>query len=323
MAGTGVRGRFVWHELQTTDTTAAQSFYQKIMGWGTQAWENDPSYVMWTAKGETVGGLTTPPAQAKAGGAPPSWLTYIGTPDVDGTVRLALSRGASVLTPAQTVPSVGRFAVLADPQGAVFAPFTPEPPPGASTAPRPEAFSWHELVTTDPVAAFAFYNTLFGWEKTDSFDMGPESGVYQMYGFSGSSMGGIYRNPADMSAPPNWLPYALVPNADQAAARATAAGGKMVNGPMEVPGGDRIAVIVDPQGAAFAVHSKAKAAARKVAQPKARKRRPKRKAAAPKRPARKKAPRRAAGKKRAPKRAARKKRSARRSARRTPRRKRR
>ena len=212
------------------------------------------------------------------------------------------------------------MAVLADPQGTVFAVYTPEAPTPSSDTPALGEFSWHELATTDPAAALGFYSALFGWEKTNSFDMGPESGLYQMYGWGGKSMGGIYKKPADMPAPPNWLPYAMVANADQAAARATAAGGQIVNGPMEVPGGDRIAVILDPQGAAFAVHSKAKAVAGKAAKRKAPKRRAKSKTTK-KRPARKKAPRRVSARKRAPKRSARKKSPSRRPSRRTTRRK--
>ena len=320
MAGADVRGRFLWHELLTTDTKAAQLFYTKVVGWGMQGWDKDPSYRMWMAKTGPVGGLMTLPAEAKAMGAPPNWLTYIGTPDVDGTVRVASGRGANVLRAAETMPGVGRMAVLADPQGAVFAVYTPEAPMPSSDTPGLGEFSWHELATTDPAAALGFYSALFGWEKTNSFDMGPESGLYQMYGWGGKSMGGIYKKPADMPAPPNWLPYAMVANADQAAGRVTAAGGQIVNGPMEVPGGDRIAVILDPQGAAFAVHSKAKAVAGKAAKRKAPKRRAKSKTTK-KRPARKKAPRRVSARKRAPKRSARKKSPSRRRSRRTTRRK--
>ncbi|HXV85402.1 MAG TPA: VOC family protein, partial [Gemmatimonadales bacterium] len=261
MAGE-VRGRFLWHELLTTDTRAAQPFYKTVVGWGVEAWDQDKTYQMWMTKTGPVGGIMTLPEDARAMGAPPNWLTYVGTPDVDATVRQATQRGARVLKEAFSIPKVGRMAVLADPQGAVFAAYTPDGWSGPSPVPGMGEFSWHELATTDPVAAFTFYHALFGWDKTDSFDMGPELGLYQMYGLAGSgqTMGGIYRKPAEMPAPPNWLPYALVPNADRAADRAKAAGGTILNGPMEVPGGDRIAMLLDPQGAAFAVHSRATAA---------------------------------------------------------------
>lgn len=254
------RGRFLWHELMTSDTGAAQNFYQNVVGWGTQKWGDgsaDFDYTMWMAGQAPAGGVMPIPDEAKQAGAPPNWLTYIGTDDVDATVKKATQLGAKVLAPAQSMEGVGRFAVLQDPQGAVFAAFKPETPAQEESDPRPKEFSWHELVTSEPDRAWDFYSALFDWKKTDAMDMGP-SGTYQMYGRDRFTYGGIYRKPDDMPAPPHWLHYVRVEDsADAAAERAAKSGGKVVMGPMEVPGGDRIAVIQDPQGAHFAVHSKA------------------------------------------------------------------
>jgi predicted enzyme related to lactoylglutathione lyase len=127
-------------------------------------------------------------------------------------------------------------------------------------------FSWHELATTNVQAAFDFYRALFGWEVLDRLDMGP-SGIYLIFGWGGQQRGGIYNKTAEMTWPSNWLSYARVPNADAAAAQARGIGGKVTMGPMDVPGGDRIAVILDPQGATFAVHA-TKAEAKKPEAPK-------------------------------------------------------
>ena len=97
---------------------------------------------------------------------------------------------------------------------------------------------------------------LFGWNKTGDFDMG-DMGVYQTYGRGEQQLGGMWTKPADLPMPPNWLYYIRVPNVDEAAERVKALGGQVLNGPMDVPGGDRIAQCMDPQGAAFAVHSRA------------------------------------------------------------------
>lgn len=252
------RGRIVWHELMTTDRAAAQTFYEKVVGWGTQAWESNTDYTMWMAGEKPIGGVMTLPEQAAKAGAPPHWLTYIEVPDTDATVAQATGLGATVLVPAQSIPSVGRFAVLQDPQGAVFALMAFEASYGEETDPEPMEFSWHELVTTDWKAGEAFYQALFGWEKKSEFDMGP-MGTYNIFGRDRFMYGGMYNKPAEMPAPPHWLPYARVESADAAAERAKEAGGTLLHGPMEVPGGDRIAIIMDPQGAAFAVHSKANA----------------------------------------------------------------
>lgn len=261
MSDPTIRGRFLWHELLTTDTSSASAFYGKVAGWKTQAWDKDSSYTLFTMGGPPMGGLMTLPEEAKAMGAPPNWLSHIGTTDVDETARQAVSLGGRILKPAETIPTVGRFAVLQDPQGAVFSIYKPDQQPQPSGVPAVGDFSWHELATTDWRAALAFYKRLFGWEETTSMDMGPELGMYQMYGKGGTTFGGIYNKPSQMPGPPFWLPYIKVPDAKKAAATTTRLGGKIVNGPMEVPGGDMIAVGMDLQGAAFAVHS-AKAAAK-------------------------------------------------------------
>src|SRR6185503_3077854 len=112
---------------------------------------------------------------------------------------------------------------------------------------------WHELATTDYKAAWEFYRKMFGWEKTSEMDMGA-GGAYFMFGLGdGKPLGGIYNKPMEMPMP-NWLPYVSVKSADEVATATPRLGGRVLNGPMDVPGGDRIATGLDPQGAAFAVH---------------------------------------------------------------------
>ncbi len=261
MSNPAQRGRFVWHELMTKDTKAAESFYKEVVGWDTGKWGGaeapaDMDYTMWMAGQTPVGGVMAVPEEAAAMGAPPSWLAYVEVPDVDQTIARAIQLGAKQLGEAQTVAGVGRFAVLQDPQGAAFCIITSEANLTEEGDPQPLEFSWHELVTTDYSKADAFYRELFGWQKQDEMDMGP-MGKYLMFGRDRFMYGGMMNKPADMPAPPHWLHYVRVDSADAAAERATKAGGTVINGPMDVPGGDRIAQIIDPQGAAFAVHSKA------------------------------------------------------------------
>lgn len=163
---------------------------------------------------------------------------------------------AKVLTAPMDIPEVGRFAVISDPQGAAIAIFTPQDSPPGHDVPNVGDISWHELTTTDHAKAYDFYQQLFGWEKRGDFDMGA-MGVYQTYGRGEQTLGGMWTAPADLPMPPNWLYYIRVANVDDAAERVKALGGRVLNGPMDVPGGDRIAQCMDPQGAAFAVHSRA------------------------------------------------------------------
>jgi predicted enzyme related to lactoylglutathione lyase len=266
MSNADIRGRFVWHELMTTDTRAAAAFYPKVTGWKTQSWDKDPSYTLWVGGKGPFGGVRTLPDAARASG--PAWLAYIGTPDVDATVRSAQGLGARVLMGATDIPETGRFAVLADPQGAAFALFSPTGASQAgSGASMPQEFTWHELTTTDATAALRFYSELFGWQEVGKHDMGP-MGVYHLVGINGVQSIGMFKIPADRPMPTAWMCYAHVADVDKAANAAKAAGGKICNGPMEVPGGTWIAQLADPQGAAFAVHAdKRVAAATPAAQP--------------------------------------------------------
>ncbi|TNF38375.1 MAG: VOC family protein [Deltaproteobacteria bacterium] len=252
-------GRFLWFDLMTPDPAAARAFYTRVVGWTLTPWEgpgpDGGAYEMFTSPLGPIGGSMVLPEGAREMGAPPHWLGYLGAEDVDATLAEALALGARLLMPAIDMAEVGRFGVVADPFGAFFGIFTPasfSEDGGRPEMPGMGQFSWHELMTGDVEAAFAFYAKLFGWVKTDAMDMG-EMGVYQLFGPEpGKTVGGMMKAPEGM--PPCWTYYARVPDLDAALAAVGEAGGQVVNGPMEVPGGDRVAQGIDPQGAFFALH---------------------------------------------------------------------
>ena len=131
--------------------------------------------------------------------------------------------------------------------------FTPAGEASADTK-TPGHFSWHELMTTDHEAAWKFYEAVFGWQITGDMDMGPETGVYRMYGNDPEeTLGGMM---SWTESPPAWLYYIRVDDLDVALATVKRLGGTVVNGPMEVPGGDHVAQCQDPQGGFFALHGK-------------------------------------------------------------------
>jgi len=249
MADNTVRGRFVWHELMTPDPSGAHAFYSKVVGWKTQAWEHDPSYQMFVGANGPLGGTV-----AQASGAP-SWLHYIGTPDIEATVQQVKSRGGGVTKEITSMPSGGKYAVLTDPQGAAFAVYSsPLDEGGKESAPKRGEFSWYELATSDWRGAIDFYSGVFGWEKMAEHDMGPD-GKYVLFGSSGVQRGGMWNKRASMPGGPAWLGYVRVKDVNDAVKKAKGARGTLVNGPMEVPGGDWIAQFTDPYGALFAVHT--------------------------------------------------------------------
>lgn len=252
------KGRFVWYDLMTTDPEGAKKFYGDVLGWGTQGWEEAPpdhDYVMFTNDGESFGGVNQLPEEAQAAGAPSHWLSYVAVPDCDAALAEVVKRGGTVLVPAMEVPTVGRFGVFSDPfGGAVLSAYTPAGDAPGCDDPPPGRMSWSELLTDDYEAAFDFYNALFGWEIMEDMDMG-EAGVYRLFGVDGTMIGGMFNKPAEMPVAA-WLYYVRVADLDATIEKATGAGAQLLNGPMDVPGGDRVAQLMDPQGAAVAFHWK-------------------------------------------------------------------
>jgi predicted enzyme related to lactoylglutathione lyase len=318
MAKPSVRGKFLWHELMTTDPAAAERFYGNVVGWKSANYENDPNYKTWMAGGQARGGLM---AQRVEGGTgpKPQWFNYIGTPNVDETVRQAVELGGRVMRPAWDIPQVGRIAFLTDPQGAPFALLAPLPREGSLPDPNElGSFSWHELLSTNWQVAWDFYSKLFGWQKTRSMDMG-ELGTYQMFGQDGVTYGGMFTKSSATPGPPLWIAYSNVPDAKRAADAISKSGGMIMNGPMDVPDGGSIVTAADPQGAVFAVFSKKNLAKPAAAAPKksskpakasknATKKASKKKAAPPRRKARAAKAKRKTTRKTARKRATRKRR---------------
>ena len=249
-------GSFVWYELMTSDTAAAEVFYRKVVGWELRdSGMGDRSYTLISAGPVMVAGLMALPAEARAMGARPGWVGYIGVDDVDAYAARVVAAGGKIYRAPEDIPGIGRFAVAADPHGAAFILFHAT----GNEAPAPAApgtvghIGWHELHAGDWTSAFAFYAGLFGWTKADAVDMGP-MGTYQLFATGGATVGGMMTKTAD-SPLPFWLYYFNVDAADAAVARVKEAAGQVVNGPMQVSGGSWIVQCMDPQGAMFAIVS--------------------------------------------------------------------
>lgn len=254
-----ILGRHVWSELMTTNTSAAEAFYDEVVGWTSAPSPNSPMpYTQFRRSGGAgVAGLMERPAGMNM---PPFWSMYIAVPNLDDAVAQAKRLGGSELSGPIEVPTVGRLQMLKDPQGAAFYVMQPEPrdtPPDRD--PELGEASWLELTTTDATAAMRFYQQLFGWQPSDAMDMG-EMGTYQMFNRGPRMIGGMMKTPKAMAgAPPMWAIYFRVADIDAAAERVKLRGGQILNGPMDVPGGDRILNAMDPQGAPFSLHEKKRA----------------------------------------------------------------
>jgi hypothetical protein len=248
-------GTPIWYELMSRDPLAARRFYEAVVGWHID--ESPPAgstmdYRMISAGDGLVGGVFTLTEAMCQQGAAPCWLMYIGVDDVDACVAAITAAGGSVPLPAFDIPNVGRIAMVADPQGAPFYIMR-----GASDEQstvcdplRAGHGAWHELHAADGLRASEFYSRHFGWRLARGVDMGP-MGLYQVFAVGDRDLGGIM---TDARFPrPAWLVYFRVDGIELAARRIVEAGGQVVHGPMEVPGGGWIVNGIDPEGTMFAL----------------------------------------------------------------------
>jgi uncharacterized protein len=249
-------GDFIWYELLTSDVDAASDFYGKVIGWSfTDSGQADMDYRLFSVGEAQVGGLMAINAEMKAGGAVPGWLGYVGVDDVDKMAASIADGGGTEYMKPQDIPDVGRFAMVADPQGAMFYVMK-----GASDEtslsfaydmPRIGHCAWNELSTTDPENALHFYGTRFGWVKDGEMDMG-SMGKYHFLRHGPGMIGAIMPKMPQMPVSA-WTYYFRVPDIDAAVETIKTNGGTILQEPTEIPGGDYSMNALDPQGAAFAL----------------------------------------------------------------------
>ncbi|MFJ5800500.1 VOC family protein [Streptomyces decoyicus] len=236
-----------WVELGTSDVDAAKVYYRQVFGWRA---ETDPreeagGYTTMYLGGAPVAALTplyTP-------GQPTAWTVSFATRDVDALTTAVTEAGGRRLMGPMDVFDLGRFAVLADPEGAVFSLWQGRSFAGAAVLNAPGSLGWAELATRDAEAAKDFYTGVFGWTVGTHKD-------YPQWGIDGADFGGLSAldefYPDDVRA--HWLPYFAVADVDETAARAAESGGMLLVPPTDVPHGPRVAVIRDPQGGSFGIH---------------------------------------------------------------------
>jgi uncharacterized protein len=193
---------FIWHDLMTTDVEAAKAFYAKVIGWNMQCFSPNSDYTVLSAGQSGIGGIMAMPPDASERGTPPCWTGYIAVDDVDGYATKIKASGGAIHRPADDIPGVGRFALVADPQGAVFIIFKPN-----STEPMPPAapgtsglVAWNELHAGDGLKAFDWYAKMFGWTSSLDMDMGP-MGIYRLFATGGEPVGGMMTKMPEVPMP--------------------------------------------------------------------------------------------------------------------------
>lgn len=249
--------RFVWHDLNTKDVEGAKRFYGEVFGW-TFGGGEEGSYTHIAVGDQMFGGMRQMDESEQQ---PTSWLGYVGVDDVAATVAAISGAGGQVYVPTTVMENVGTFAVTADPTGAVFAPWK-SARPGEDVEPQgfpePFTFVWDELMTTDPSAAGAFYEKVFGWTQRP-VDMGGGM-IYTLLDRPGvknpkgdpASAGGMMKSPPEVPYS-FWLPYVGVDHCDERCERAARFGATVTVPPTDIPNVGRFACWLDPQQAAIAI----------------------------------------------------------------------
>jgi predicted enzyme related to lactoylglutathione lyase len=243
-------GTFCWVDLQTTDREGAKAFYGELFGWEAEDMPagDAGTYTMLRLDGDEVCGLyEMQPEQV----IPPHWFSYVSVEDADATASRASELGGTAFGEAFDIDDSGRMAFVQDPAGAMLGVWQARQHIGARRVNDPGCMTWNELQTRDPQVTAAFYSELFDWE-TETIEENGEP-VYVTIKNAGWSNGGIMpMTDQHGDAPPYWLPYFTVPSCDDAAAKVRELGGEVMAGPLDL-GAGRIAVVSDPQGAAFAL----------------------------------------------------------------------
>jgi len=254
---------FIWYELMTDNVDSAARFYGAVIGWKLEGDAHSQGtgpagYRQLGRKdGGSAGGVLPITADMKANGVRPVWMPYLYVSDIAAAIEAIKKDGGRVHLPPMKL-EVGVIAMLSDPQGVPIYIMAPVPPPGKPDA-QSDVFSpsevqrvsWNELASPDLAGSKAFYAKHFGFEFKESMPMGP-AGDYCFIDQQGTRLGAIMQQQAG-DQPAQWLMYCRVPSVEAAKGAVEANGGKVHEGPHQVPGGDWIVIASDPSGARFGV----------------------------------------------------------------------
>jgi predicted enzyme related to lactoylglutathione lyase len=243
-------------DLATTDVDAAKAFYGDLLGVEAQDAPGDPEetggYGFFMKDGKMVAGIG--PVQSDEGH--PAWSSYIKVEDADATAEKTKAAGGSVFFgPADLPNDSGRVAMLRDPEGAFIGVVQQQRHPGAQVVNELGTWNWNNLMTRDLDGAKDFYGKVFGWTATHNEQAPDFVWMWQVEGQRWpEGLAGLMEMGSDMpaEAPPYWQVYLMVEDLDEAIEKTKSSGGRVVFGPQEIPVG-RIAVLFDPQGAAFSL----------------------------------------------------------------------
>lgn len=241
-------GRFVWHDLMSTDAERSLRFYCSLFGWQIESRPMQGcTYHMIHCGPGPIGGV-----MQEANIPTSHWMPYVAVDDVDAIAMRIKNLGGSVCIGPIDIPDTGRFAVVADPMGAYFSiyPGNPQSSGDDPDTPVPGRVCWNELLSSDSERAQRFYSDVFGW-RGEPKDMGPY-GIYRVQKLGDKQACGIMKNPQN-GAPSAWLMYFLTMNLEGDTELAKQLGAKALMERAPIPGLGAFSMFADPVGAVFAL----------------------------------------------------------------------
>lgn len=247
--------KFCWYDLNTKDFDKASAFYTGLFGWNLIPWvpegapEGAKTYTMIAIGEKPFGGIVPMGDEIPA---PSHWMGHIAVPDVDAAVERAKAGGAQFPGGIVDVPTVGRFAPMIDPEGAVCSLFTPEGEMDDSGySLTPGRVGWNELAVADPKPIMQFYTDVVGWK----WSKGPSTEMdYYLFGSNderGDAGGMMQRTPETPMS--SWMLYFTVADCDASLTKAAELGATTLAPAFDVPGVGRMAVVASPDGAVFGI----------------------------------------------------------------------
>jgi uncharacterized protein len=241
-------GKVVWADLVTPNLATAEKFYGGLFGWTFQNIRaGDSDYVVALLDGRPVAGLVEKPLSV-AERRQSAWLTFIAVRDVDAAKRTALAHKAKLMADSVTYSMRGRQAILADPEGAVFAVLASSSGDPPDYLAAPGEWIWSSLHAKDPDSEASFYQTLFGYDVFDAESTdGMEHLILSSDDYARASANALPDNQDRRHA--HWLNFIRVDNATDMSAKAVALGGRVLVEPHLDRHGGTVSVVADPAGA--------------------------------------------------------------------------
>jgi hypothetical protein len=244
------RGKLIWIDLMTADLAGSKKFYGELFGWEFPALGQDADgYAIAYKDGEAVAGMAArepKPDQARQS----RWIAYMSVADVPSAVKRVVEQGGQVLIAPKNLPDRGEMTILADPDGAPFGLINAAGGDPADFLPVVGDWIWALYQSPDAASAAAFYQGLGNYEVVSHGLLG--QAPHYLFVADGYARASVAEIPAERSGmQPDWLYFVRVSSVADSLAQVVKLGGRILMHPKPDVLDGRLAIVVDPAGAAF------------------------------------------------------------------------